>query len=129
MKAEEAIKYLKQLYPNGGHCWLDEQRIEAIGMAIAALEHEKPASKDLEEEYHRFLEEEWFNTLAKPTVSEMMFLTAQHFTQWQKEQMMKDAIGLKINRDTLYDLKPIIHEKYLDYKIGDKVKVIIVKDE
>ena len=29
MTNEKAIKYLKQLYPNGGHCWLDEQRIEA----------------------------------------------------------------------------------------------------
>ena len=37
MNRKEAIKYLKQLYPNGGHCWLDEQRIEAIGMAIDGL--------------------------------------------------------------------------------------------
>ena len=48
MKKEEAIKYLQQLYPNGGHCWLDEQRIEAIGMAIKALQKE-PVSEDLEE--------------------------------------------------------------------------------
>ena len=48
MTREEAIKYLKQLYHNGGHCWLDEQRIEAINMAIEALK-EEPASKDLEE--------------------------------------------------------------------------------
>lgn len=38
MTAEEAIKYFKQLYPNGGCCWLDEQRIMAINMAIKALE-------------------------------------------------------------------------------------------
>jgi hypothetical protein len=38
MTKEEAIKYLQQLYPNGGHCWLDEQRIEAIGMAVNALQ-------------------------------------------------------------------------------------------
>lgn len=44
MNKEEAIKYLQQLYPNGGHCWLDEQRIEAIGMAINALQ-EEPVSK------------------------------------------------------------------------------------
>ena len=37
MTNEEAIKFLRQLYPVGGHCWLDEQRIEAIGMAIDAL--------------------------------------------------------------------------------------------
>ena len=47
MNKEEAIKYLQQLYPNGGHCWLDEQRIEAIGMAIKALQ-EEPISEDLE---------------------------------------------------------------------------------
>lgn len=37
MTNQEAIKFLKQLYPNGGCCWLDEQRIEAISMAISAL--------------------------------------------------------------------------------------------
>ena len=37
MTQEEAIKYLQQIYPNGGHCWLDSQRIEAIEMAIMAL--------------------------------------------------------------------------------------------
>ena len=40
MTEEEAIKYLQQLYPNGGHCWLDEQRTEAIAMAIQALQKE-----------------------------------------------------------------------------------------
>ena len=40
MTDKEAIKYLQQLYPNGGHCWLDEQRIEAISMAIKALQEE-----------------------------------------------------------------------------------------
>lgn len=39
MTNKEAIKFLKQLYPNG-HCWLDEQRIEAIGMAVKALQEE-----------------------------------------------------------------------------------------
>jgi hypothetical protein len=40
MTKEEAIKCLQQFYPNGGHCWLDEQRIEAIGIAINALQGE-----------------------------------------------------------------------------------------
>ena len=47
MTKKEATKYLQQLYPNGGHCWLDEQRIEAIGMAIQALQ-EEPVSDDFE---------------------------------------------------------------------------------
>jgi hypothetical protein len=41
MTKEEAIKYLQQLYPNGGHCWLDEQRIEAIDIAVKALQEVK----------------------------------------------------------------------------------------
>ena len=41
MTKEEAIKYLQQIYPNGGHCWLDEQRIDAIGMAVKALQEEQ----------------------------------------------------------------------------------------
>lgn len=52
MTKEEAIKYLQQLYPNDGHCWLDEQRIEAIDIAIKALQ-EEPVSDDLEEEATR----------------------------------------------------------------------------
>lgn len=38
MTNQEAIKYLKQIYPYGGCCWLDEMRTEAIRMAITALE-------------------------------------------------------------------------------------------
>lgn len=49
MTNKEAIKYLQQLYPNGGHCWLDEQRIEAIGIAINALQ-EEPVSEFLNTE-------------------------------------------------------------------------------
>lgn len=54
---------------------------------------------------------------------------AQLGAQWQREKMMKDAVEIKINRDTLYDLKPLIHERYLDYKIGQKVKIIILPSD
>lgn len=45
MTNQEAINYLKQIYPQGGCCYLDEQRMTAIRMAIEALsgEKEKPA--------------------------------------------------------------------------------------
>jgi hypothetical protein len=54
MTNEEAIKFLKQIYLNGGHCWLDEQRTEAIDMAVKALQ-EEPVSEDFE----NALAEEW----------------------------------------------------------------------
>jgi len=56
MKKEEAIKYLRQIYPNGGHCWLDSQRIEAIDMAIAALS--KPSlPSNLDEAANEYLKQ------------------------------------------------------------------------
>ena len=82
MKAEEAIKYLQQLYPNGGHCWLDKQRIEAISMAIEALQ-EEAASEDLEEAadncyyYNHAYSRESFIEGAK----------------WQKEQFEKNRLA------------------------------------
>lgn len=48
MTKEEAIKYLQQLYPNGGHCWLDEQRIEAINMAVKSLQKETVSEENEE---------------------------------------------------------------------------------
>lgn len=54
MTKAEAIQYLQQLYPNGGHCWLDEQRIEAIGMAVKALQEEPVELKDVDlENYNK----------------------------------------------------------------------------
>lgn len=43
MDNKEAIKFLNQLYPHGGCCWLDEQRIEAISMAVEALAEKENA--------------------------------------------------------------------------------------
>lgn len=48
MTDENAIKYLKQLYPNGGHCWLDEQRIDAISIAINAIEFKEKVRAEIE---------------------------------------------------------------------------------
>ena len=85
MTVEEAIKYLKQLYPNGGNCWLDEQRIEAIGMAITALEQKGVTSDDLGAEINKaFLNNECSVTDA---VSLSAFTRiARHFANWQKEK-------------------------------------------
>lgn len=104
MKAEEAIKYLQQLYPNGGHCWLDKQRIEAISMAVKALQ-EKHVSKDLEEaakeqarSYGYYSEDYEF----KENVESF-----KAGAQWHKEQMMANSadamIGLPYeNKDGEY---------------------------
>ena len=61
-------------------------------------------------------------------VDTLVRIHAPELLKLAKKELMKDAIEVRINRDRLYNLKPIIHEKYLDYKIGDKVKIIIIKE-
>ena len=157
MTKGEAIKYLQQLYPNGGHCWLDEQRIEAIGMAIKALQEEPvsdtqspvvfygltgsvgntkevPVSEDLEyasEKYAcRFSSSKYGHDKVKDS-----FIAGAN---WQKEQMMKDAksgIGnydnyIKFEDGTWIDLDPSEQLKpAFNVNEGDKVKVIVIKEK
>ena len=85
MKKEDAIKYLQQLYPNGGHCWLDEQRIEAIGMAIKALQKE-PASEDL-----YTVAKEYANNITEKIGYRLQLRRAVCFgANWQLNQIRKE---------------------------------------
>lgn len=97
MTNQEAIKYLRQLYPYGGHCWLDKQRTEAIGMAINALQ-EEPVSEDLKEAIDTYLatyfggekeKQEW------PFLKKM----AIYFAEWQKikDESITEDLGEYIN--------------------------------
>ena len=94
MTTEEAIKYLQQLYPNGGNCWLDEQRIEAISMAIKALQ-EEPVSNDLEEAANTYVDN-WYklNNLDKESYPIDVEISKNDFkagAKWHKEQMIDKA--------------------------------------
>lgn len=126
MTNEEAIKFLKQLYPNGGHCWLDEQRIEAIGIAIAALEQKGAASEDLEEvsdKYSKEIESNYLNDMFDRGDIMKAFMDG---AQWQKEHIIKESVDAKI---TLFDGISYVSKDVLSqFKQGDKVKVIIVKE-
>ena len=48
---------------------------------------------------------------------------------WTKKELLKNATDIRINRDFLADIKQYIHEKYQDYKIGDKIKLVLIKEE
>ena len=119
MTNKEAIKFLQQLYPNGGHCWLDEQRIEAIGMAVKALQ-EEPASEDLGE---------YINKLSKqfPEVSfAKLSRIAVRVAKWQKTNLLKPADGDDLpeyDREVIvlikYNAQRNIHdEEYPTYRVG-----------
>ena len=174
MTKEEAIKYLQQLYPNGGHCWLDEQRIEAIGMAIDALSHsevtkisdqQEPVSNDFETALAEMVAKaqtnvvepwvvaaqwkdeliklakseepvskdlgEYINELSKqfPEVSfAKLSRIAVRVAQWQKQQMVTEAIdatcfGIRGAALFTFRLPAGI------YRVGSKVKVIIIKED
>jgi hypothetical protein len=109
MTNKEAIKYLQQLYPNGGHCWLDDKRIEAVGMAIKALQKE-PVSEDLEEAASRYAKEEYSRkspaTLpdrCKGCYAPLMY-AFKAGAEWQKENLWKPADGEdlpEINREVI----------------------------
>ena len=88
MTKEEAIKYLQQLYPNGGHCWLDEQRIEAIDIAVKALQ-EEPVSEDIEEAARKAAT--WHSRLKGDIFFENDFQKFIAGAEWQKEQMITKA--------------------------------------
>lgn len=60
---------------------------------------------------------------------------ARHFAQWQKEQMMKEAVEGYVDKDFIVTEGPFyfIRSVNLDlpngFKEGDKVKLIIVKED
>lgn len=63
---------------------------------------------------------------------------ARHFAQWQKEQMMKEAVEwdypledgrIEFEGDPLPCLNPILNLPYPKFKPGQKVKLIIVKED
>lgn len=63
----------------------------------------------------------------QPTLS-ILTNIAHHFTEWQKEQMMKEAV--EGDYDCQYATPAVFLDKYLDgIKDGDKVRIIIVKEE
>lgn len=109
MTNKEAIKYLQQFYPHGGHSWLDAQRMEAIKMAIDALQ-EEPVSEDR-------------------TSYDVGFYEGYKKC---KQQMMKDAVDGKIyETQARSKLKATTTGKIsgLKYRVGDEVKIIIIKED
>lgn len=131
MTNKEAIKYLQQLYPNGGHCWLDEQRMEAIGMAILALQEELNENLEEAANFYADTHTEWFDADNNPHVSPAFKAGAK----WQKEQMLANAIDVEVKVDA--GGYPYIPQMELyDYdkdvplaKAGDRYKVILIKEE
>ena len=125
MSNDEAIKYLQQIYPHGGHSWLDEQRTEAIRMAIEALK-EKPVSEDLEEAVNAYIG-------YAPEVDECSSVYGKRKAfkagaNWQRSQLMRNAIEVVISDDTTICNAIEVMKLQEKYK-GQKVRITVIKEE
>ena len=89
---------------------------------------EEPVSEDLEEAAKHYL---YSNILyddvyvGNPTDKDCIKMFKAG-AQWQKQQMMKDAVEVQVN--------PLLGETFVGcmvngYKVGDKVKLIIIKED
>ena len=107
---------------------------------LAAMRGEEPSGKDLDEEIARFFVDKLgFQRHGEVLeidnlsihVDDLLHI-ARHFANWQKQQMMKNAITCTVERH--YDkrigkyLTPDIVLNEPAYKEGDNVKLIIVKE-
>lgn len=92
---------------------------------------EEPASEDLEEEFNRFLDEEGVPRMwHSDEQMEWGMDIARHFAEWQKQQMMKDAVVTEVMYPASSSTLQIRYRlpKDTTLKYGDNIKIIIVKE-
>ena len=91
---------------------------------------EEPVSEDLEEEIDNYVKRNGYDGL--DSKEEVKYI-ANHFANWQKEKMMKEAKEAQVilTRITNATLAPSLSSVILDdsFKEGDKVKVILIKED
>lgn len=108
MTNQEAIKYLQQLYPNGGHCWLDEQRIEAISMAVKNLQ-EEPVSNpiDFEKELYKAFGQVKDFTLGM-RIAKWFYDMGKNSQEPVSEELLKELKGIVNIRECVAQGVPVI---------------------
>lgn len=92
---------------------------------IDSLPEEKP-SENLNDEIKKFIEEYGYE---RGEDKLLIAIVARHFAEWQKEQMMKDAVEGEVENSCfgiVYLRKNLMNE---GYSTGDNVKIIIVKED
>ena len=87
---------------------------------------EEPVSEDLIEELKKIVNIRECVSQGVPVIK-----IARHFANWQKEQMMKGAVkgGCFSYRNGYKHISCDIDEKLTDIKLGDKVKLFIIKED
>lgn len=102
-------------------------RIEAYKELLGFIDdiQEEPVSEDMEEAAFDYAEACKYDGGEK-------LLCVEHFkagAQWQKERMMKDAVGGEVFMTIFGDATITVDNLNGDLAQGDKVKVIIIKEK
>ena len=87
---------------------------------------QEPVSEDLKEEMNKM-----FPILGHTASTKLGFYdTASHFANWQKQQMMKEAVSGHVGQTINGMLRALSDETFGDmgFTAGDKVKLIILKE-
>lgn len=126
------IKELRMPEPNERMCG----ELDAYDDVLWFLDTlEKEPDKSLEEEMDKFFET--MPVLEHENIFEDIFKNiARHFANWQKEQMLKEAIDGEISSVDAGDdsyvktiKMPELRKAIRNYNLGDKVHIIIVKED
>ncbi len=103
--------------------------------AICKQAIDEPISEDFEKEVEKMWAQESKCRDTDYTIAELTKQDyedcAHHFANWQKQKMMKGAIDGKIYETQARSKRKATTTgfvSHLDYKVGDKVKIIIAKE-
>jgi hypothetical protein len=128
MKRNEAIKQLEYLNKVYGEqscdtCTNDKDCVTCKDGEL--WEGKEQPSEDLEEEIKRYIPRD------QCPVPDLMEAVARHFAEWQKEQMLKDAVEGEVMMNALHPHEPRVTASYPNcpYKFGDKVKIVIIPEK
>ena len=96
-----------------------------VCMADKKEKLKEPASEDFESEWKRYCDSKGGGAVTMNIKD-----VAKHFAQWQKEQMMKDAVEGRLGSTVTGSEQYVsAYAGYGEYgKDGDKVKLIIIKE-
>lgn len=121
------VNKTKNGFPAGTIC---AARIEAYEVLLERIDTLDEPSGDLVKEVQRYYFDNFdYITSDQPTLS-ILTNIARHFANWQKEQMMKDAVEGEVYLYESYKrTATAILVDVPKEELGDKVKIIIIKED
>lgn len=134
-KIREEVVRIHKLLPvmDGDNIYVNyaDRICTTIEMYIDSLQ-EEPVSEDLEQAIDNYLATYWGGEKEKqdrPFLKKM----AIHFSNWQKQQMLKDTVEAEVQWHDgfllMYDEHEVEDLLLPDIKVGDKVRLAVIKED